>query len=271
MENFLGKKITEATFSSPIRLIGFSELPKVGEVFKTFDTKEEALQAAAAHQEKKVKVCQPETSSEEDAENKIGVINVVIKADVIGSIEGIEHELNKVKNERMKIKVVHSGVGEIGENDINTLAGKPDSIVLGFNVKTDSKARAAAERTGITIQTFDIIYKLAEWLTEFALARTPKIQVEEMSAKIKVLKLFSQTKDKYVLGGRVEEGELKIGDDIKIMRRDLEVGRGKIRELQQAKEKTSEVRSGVEFGCMLQSSIAPAPGDKLEAYQIVTK
>jgi translation initiation factor IF-2 len=144
-------------------------------------------------------------------------------------------------------------------------------LVLGFNVKIDPKALAGAEKSNIQIKTFDIIYKLTEWLTEMALSKTPKINVEEMTGRAKVLKFFSAVKDKNVIGARVEEGEIRIGDEIKIMRKEIEVGRGKIRELQQMKEKTSEVRSGVEFGCQLQSDIAPLPGDKLEAFKIIQK
>jgi len=277
MEDFQGKKITEASFSSPIRIIGFDSLPKVGNKFFTFTEKEKALNYVITYQEPvKKNNLTPALSStnereeEEETEN-IGNINIIIKADVMGSIEGIEHELEKIKNERMKVKIVYLGVGDITENDINMLGGKADSLVLGFNVKVDSKALASAEKFGIQIKTFDIIYKLTEWLTEMAESKTPKLKVEEMSGRAKVLKFFSTVKDKNIIGARVEEGEIKVGDEVKIMRRELEVGRGKVREIQQLKEKVSEVRSGVEFGCQLQSIITPAPGDKIEAFKIIEK
>jgi translation initiation factor IF-2 len=267
MEDFVGKKISEATFSSPIRIIGFDTLPKVGNKFYTFDNKESALEYINSYQEPIIKICE---ITEEITEN-VGIIDVIIKADVTGSVEGIEHELEKIQNERMKIKIVHFGVGDITENDVHMLGGKNGSLVLGFNVKVDSKALATAEKFGIQIKTFDIIYKLTEWLTEMATSLTPKISIEEMTGRAKILKFFSAVKDKNVIGARVEEGEIRVGDEVKIMRREIEVGRGKIRELQQMKEKTSEVRSGVEFGCQLQSTITPAPGDKIEAYQIIQK
>jgi translation initiation factor IF-2 len=266
MEDFMEKKITEATFSSPVRIIGFDSLPKVGNKFVAFEDKEEALMYIANFQEPVLKKC----AALEESENS-GNINVIIKADVTGSIEGIEHELEKIKTDRMKVKIVHFGVGDISENDIHLLGGKADSLVLGFNVKVDAKALAEAEKFNIQVKNFDIIYKLTEWLTEMALAKTPKINVEEMTGRAKVLKFFSATKDKNIIGARVEEGEIKLGDEVKIMRRDIEVGRGKIRELQQMKEKTSEVRTGVEFGCQLQSVITPAPGDKLEAFNTVQR
>ena len=248
-----------------------------GNKFFTFTEKEKALNYVITYQEPdKKNNLTPALSStnereeEEETEN-IGNINIIIKADVMGSIEGIEHELEKIKNERMKVKIVYLGVGDITENDINMLGGKADSLVLGFNVKVDSKALASAEKFGIQIKTFDIIYKLTEWLTEMAESKTPKLKVEEMSGRAKVLKFFSTVKDKNIIGARVEEGEIKVGDEVKIMRRELEVGRGKVREIQQLKEKVSEVRSGVEFGCQLQSIIPPAPGDKIEAFKIIEK
>lgn len=266
MEDFLGKKVERATFSSPIRIIGFDTLPKVGEKFLTFTDKESAIKYTTEYQEPVLR----KENFEEVAENT-GVIDVLIKADVTGSIEGIEHELQKIKTDRMKVRIVHFGVGDITENDIKMLAGKTESLILGFNVKADAKAISSAEKNGIQIKTFDIIYKLAEWLAEMALAKTPKIDVEEITGQAKVLKFFSAIKDKNIIGARVEEGEIKLGDEVKIMRKDVEVGKGKIRELQQMKEKTSEVRTGVEFGCQLQSSITPAPGDKIQAFKIISR
>ncbi len=264
MEDFQGKKITSATFSSPIKIIGFDILPTVGTVFKSHLEKELALAEISQYQEpvnKKI------INENEDTEN-MNVINVLIKADMTGSIEGIEHELNKIKNDRIKIKIVNFGVGDITENDIQLLGGKTGSLILGFNVKIDARAQMTAEKYGIEIKIFDIIYKLTEWLEEIALAKTPKLDFEDMTGRAKVLKFFSSVKDKNVIGARVEEGEIRVGDEIKIIRGDLEVGRGRIKELQQMKEKTSEVRSGVEFGCQLQANIKPAPGDKLEAFKI---
>ncbi len=267
MENFLGEKITEATFSSPIRIIGFDILPAVGTEFFTFENKNEALDYISSYQEPKHNKCE---IIDENAEN-IGIINIIIKADVTGSIEGIEHELEKIKSDRMKVKIVHFGVGDITENDINMLAGLPDSLVLGFNVKADAQARAVAEKSSIQIKIFDIIYKLTEWLAEIAESKTPKIDIEEMTGRAKVLKFFSAVKDKNIIGARVEDGEIRLSDEIKILRNEIEIGRGKIKELQQMKEKTSEVRTGVEFGCQLQANITPAPGDKLEAFKITQK
>lgn len=268
IENFLGEKISSATFSSPIRIIGFNNLPKVGEKFFTFKNKEEALAYTANYKDIPQNKCSLINSN--DDENTV-YVDIIIKADVIGSIEGIEHELEKIQGERIKIKMIKSGVGDINENDIHMLGGKADSLALGFNVKVDNKAVITAEKQNIQIKTFDIIYKLTEWLAEIIKERTPKIDTEELSGKAKVLKFFSSLKDKNLIGARVEDGEIKVGDQVKIFRQENEIGLGEIKELQQGKEKTGSVRVGMEFGCQLKSFITPAPGDKLQAFKIIKK
>ena len=121
------------------------------------------------------------------------------------------------------------------------------------------------------VKTFDIIYKIGEWLAEEVAKKTPKEMVEEVSAKVKVLKAFSSIKDKHIIGGRVESGVVKVGQEAKIMRKEVEIGKGRIKEIQQEKEKVGEVHEGVEFGCQFQSEIPPAPGDKLEIFTIIEK
>lgn len=269
MENFLGKKITEATFSSPVKVIGFNKLPSVGFPFVAVETKKEAEQLSADFKE--INNTPKNQTNVADVENTV-YIPIIIKTENVGSLEGIQHEIAKIKNEFVKIKIVDSGIGDITEGDVkNATSGKDKAYIVGFNTKVDTQAKILAERDGIEIKVFDIIYKIAEWLGEMASSRTPKFQVEETTARAKVLKYFSSIKDKHVFGGRVEMGTIESGDEVKILRAGIEVGKGKIRELQQQKEKTREVREGVEFGCMLQGPVAVAPGDKIEIYKIVEK
>jgi translation initiation factor IF-2 len=267
MENFLGKQIKEATFSSPIRIIGWNELPAVGSTFVTFDSKKEAEQYVA---EQKQNAGQ-KSSQANFTDDDIALLPIVIKANEMGGLEALEHEIKKIKNEKLKIKIISSGVGDITENDVKVASGRPDTIILGFNTKVDASARSHAEKLGITIQVFDIIYKLSEWLQEVVTARTPKMKVEEATGVAKVLKIFSKVKDKQVLGGRVETGLIHVGDEVKIMRRDFEIGRGRVRELQKFKDRVSEVPEGSEFGSMVESKIEIAPGDRLESFTIVEK
>jgi len=270
MESFLGKKITDATFSSPIRIIGFDKLPKVGGSFITFANKKEAETYILEEKEKKVpaKNCITNDSSDD---SEINMIRIMIKTEAAGSIHAVEHEIDKIKNEKVKIKIIGSGIGNISENDVKLASGRNPAIILGFDVNIDSSAKDLAERSCVEIKSFNIIYKIAEWLDEEVIKRTPKITVEEVTAEIKVLKVFSTMKDKHIIGARVEKGTVFIGEDAKIMRKDIEIGKGKIRNLQKEKNNISEAREGVEFGCQFQSDIIPTPGDKIQIYKVIEK
>ncbi len=266
MEDFLGKKITEATFSSPIKIIGFDKLPEVGSDFKIFEDKKDAEEYCLMQQ----KACNKFEKCNVEEENE-GHINVIIKAEVSGTLDAISHEIKKIKNDKVKVRVVSSGIGDISESDVKTASAKKGAVILGFDVKVAPTAVNLADRDNIPIKIFNIIYKLTEYLEEEIKLRTPKEKVEEITAKVKVLKIFGTVKDKHVFGARVEMGELSLGDEVKIMRREEDIGRGKIKNLQKDKKEVKEVTEGMEFGCQIQSVIPPAPGDKLEVFKIVEK
>ncbi len=121
------------------------------------------------------------------------------------------------------------------------------------------------------MEFFDIIYKLSEWLEIFIATRRPKVTTEEMTGRAKILKIFSQNKDKQIIGGRVEEGALSPGAIVKILRREAEIGRGKIRGLQQQKNAIQEAKKDTEFGALVEAKIEIATGDRLEAFTLTTK
>ena len=268
MESFKGEKIKEAQFSSPIRLIGFDKLPEVGTSFYSFDNKKEAESFVADFKTKRQseKKCSQENTCEEKHE-----IKVLIKAEVAGALDAIKHELTKIESETVVIKIIATGIGDISENDIKNVTGKGKNVIVGFDVKVDASAKDLAERAGIEIKVFDIIYKITEWLQEIVNENTPKVESEEITAKVKVLKYFSVMKDKHVIGCRVEEGTLHGGDEVKIMRAEVEIGRAKVKEIQKDKSKVSEAKEGMEFGCQIQTDTVVVPGDKLEAFKIVVK
>ena len=275
MEDFLGKKITHASFSSPIRIIGFDKLPDVGKSFISFDDKKQAEEYIATEKEKLQKIKDDieknsPTEADETAENPDEVIiRIMIKAAVAGAINAIEHEINKIKSDKVKIKIIGESIGSITENDVKLASGRNPAIILGFDVTTDASAKGLAERLSVIIKNFDIIYKISEWLAEEVALRTPKVMVEELSAEAKILKIFSVMKDKYIIGARVESGFISVGKEAKIMRGGVEIGIGVIKELQKDKNKVSEVREGVEFGCQFKSDVAPLPGDKMQIFRTI--
>lgn len=271
MENFLGKPIKEALAGSPIRIVGFTPLPPVGTTWEVVANKKEAEAKAAANRAALAKAAAAPAAKE--GETTRVVLPIIIKTDVAGTGEAVVHELEKLPpNETLEVKVVTRGVGAITEGDVKSLAGsQTPGIIVGFNVKVELSARELALRLGITIATFEIIYKLAEWLTEEIETRRPRQEATEVTGAAKVLKFFSAQKGRVVVGGRVEQGTLQENAEVRIMRRDEEIGRGKITSLQSQKAAVKKVEAGQEFGMQLKADIEPAAGDRLEAFTVVLK
>lgn len=265
MEDFLGKNIREATFSSPVRIIGWSELPITGAEFTVAKNKKEAESLAVeAKTALETDAVQPETNDD------TVMIPVVAKVGVAGVLDALMHELKKIETDTVKLKLIQKGVGDISEKDVKTALGTPDTLVVGFNVNVDSTAQNYAERNNVKIATFDIIYKLSEWLQERIVERTPKKEVEETKGTAKVLRVFSQARDKQVIGGKVLDGTVRVGSPVKIIRRESEIGRGRVRELQHLKNRVSDVGEGREFGAMIECRSMIAEGDKIECYEVTT-
>ncbi len=267
MENFLGKPIKEATFSSPIRLVGFDSMPEVGSTFESFNTKKEA--------ENYIEMVKSESIKNKDNKFNLNIsgksIPIIIKTDVFGSVEAIEKEINKLNGEEISYKIINSGVGAINESDLKMASANKETIIVGFNTKIDSGARDLNESLKIKIETFDIIYKLTDWLKEIMEERRPKVETLEVTGSLKILKTFGITKDRRVVGGKVLEGRIVSGGTVRIMRRDFEIGRGRIVELQHNKIKAKEVLEDNECGVQVETKIDIAPGDILEAFIINIK
>ena len=179
MENFLGKPVKEAGPSEPIRIVGFTPLPAVGTQWEVVANKKEAEAKAAENRANASKAAPGAAAAPDD--QKL-VIPLIIKTDVAGTGEAVVHEIQKLpQHENLEVRVVARGVGAVTEGDIKMLAGSTTpGLVVGFNVKVEAAARELAERQGVTVNTFDIIYKLAEWLAEITEERRPRAQVEEI-------------------------------------------------------------------------------------------
>jgi translation initiation factor IF-2 len=269
-----GKQVEELSFSSPVQIVGWDKMPKAGATFKTFLKKNEAIECAAASRgdlesvgTKSAERVKTDTIVSVDAAS----LPLIIKADAAGSLEAIENQIGKLARERIVPKVLLAGVGAVNENDVKLALSTPGTTILAFTAKTDAPAAALAERSGVTILSYSVIYELTDKVKELLEEQEPKIEVEEVSGSAKVLKLFSQTGNKQVVGARVLAGKITQNAMVRIMRREAEIGKGNIRELQQAKVKTSEVLEGTEFGALVESKLEIAPGDVLEAVIKVVK
>ncbi|MFA7315402.1 MAG: translation initiation factor IF-2 [Candidatus Paceibacterota bacterium] len=267
MENFLGKPIKTATMSSPISLVGFDVIPDIGSTFETFHTKKEAEQYIKEMHELL-----------EKAGNKEGVtvtakkiIPLIIKTDVAGTIEALEKEITKINTDDLAFRIISKGVGAINESDLKLANSGTESLIVGFNVKIDNGARDLNESLKITVQTFDIIYKLTDWLKEVAEERRPRSEVMETIGTLKVLRTFSATKDKQVIGGKVTLGHVSEGGIVRVIRRDFEIGRGKIVGVQINKTKVKQVEEGTDCGLLVEAKVDIASGDVLEVFTTTIK
>lgn len=265
IEDFQGNSLTEATFSSPVRLTGFSQLPKIGSLFTTHNSKKEAEEQVVhfsnnKSQEKSVRTIPENTEG-------IAILPIIIKSDVYGIAEAIEDELMNIEVPDVYIKVIKKGVGAINESEVQLAAADKKTVIIGFNVDVDRKAKDLNESEHVTIETFSIIYKLTEWVHALALERKPLKEVENILAKVKILKYFSSQKNTHVAGGRTQSGTIMKNNKVHIVRDGERIGTGVIVGLQLAKSPTDKVEEGNEFGMQLESNTQPESGDILEAFE----
>ncbi|MFA5841848.1 MAG: translation initiation factor IF-2 [Candidatus Paceibacterota bacterium] len=270
IENFMGQSVKEACFSSPVTITGWSKLPNVGARFAVYEKKKDAETAISSSKESAQSIKHKKLAEEQPAEGTI-IIPLIIKADVAGTLEAIENEIGKIKKEGIAARVVQRGCGAITETDVKLASGMDGAIIIGFNVKAEKSALELASTLNVRINCFDIIYKITEWLEEEVEKQRPRVTAEETTGSAKIMRCFSKTKDKQVVGGKVTKGSILSNSNLKIMRRDFEIGRGKIVELQQSKAKAREVGEGLEFGVSIETRTEIAPGDMIEAYVDVTK
>ena len=264
IENFAGKPIKNPHAGQPIKVTGFDEIPSSGAIFVSSSDKKtmEKLQEETKQNAVKV-VMDPRIYR-----NAKVVIPVVIKADSLGTLDAVKLEVKKRETDDIKIKIIAEGVGNITEGDIMLASSDEKTVILGFAVKMEAKARDQADRFKITPELFDIIYKLSEWFDTLVTERLPYEEKETTLGTLKILRTFSSQKDTHVIGGRVETGKVENGALVRIIRRNVELGRGRIVELQSQKIKTQAVMEGNECGLMVESKVEMVPGDIVEAITV---
>lgn len=266
IEDFLGNTIDSATFSAPIRITGFSELPNVGSEFQAIETKrdaEEYIKLAKQAQELENELIQVSEDTK--------VIPVIVKSDVYGTAEAVADEIVKLSTDDVYFKVIKKGVGSISEADMSLALSDKNSIIIGFHVDVDGNVRDMNGANEITVETFEVIYKITEWLEKIRAERKPLKEIEETNSTVKILKVFSTQKSITVAGGKVTSGTLTIKSSVKIIRDGEIVARGTVKELQQGKAPCQNVESGNEFGMALELNNELHEGDVMESYTVVTK
>lgn len=263
MENFLGKQTDCFGPSEPLRIVGFSDIPETGSVFTSYEKKKDAEEAL----HKEILDKKKDTPSSVQVSNdEVLYVPIIIKTDTVGTGEAVVKELKKAEQETIKCKIISIGVGSISENDIKLASSDKQSIILGFHVGLDPRAVDINESAQVKIKTSDIIYQLTEFLTEEFEKRRPRKMTTTVTGRFKVLKIFSASKDKQVIGGKVLEGMIAVKNQIRIIRREFEIGKGFIDEMQLNKLKVKSVEAENECGMQVESKFEVAPGDVLEAF-----
>lgn len=281
LEDEHGKKLKFAAPSRPALISGFSDLPEAGDVLQTIATLEEARSIATSAQKMKhSRKLISHSKLQGDSDSK--TLNLILKADVAGSLEAIKQSLGKIKNDEVQIKILNEGIGEVNESDV-LLADSSRGTVIAFRVKTNPKAINLAKQKKIAVESYDVIYELLENITSAVIAMfTPEME-KATFGKGTVLGIFRTEKSQMIIGGRVDEGEIRKSKPVAIWRKIAsningeeilelqEIGRGEIVELQQNKIDTKEVVRGNEFGMKLKTNVKVVEGDQIESFEETLK
>ncbi|MBU2634999.1 translation initiation factor IF-2 [Patescibacteria group bacterium] len=258
MEDFQGKAIEKAFPSMPVVVLGFESVPGVGERLKVFANIE------AAKKEFTKKELGSLKGTEFLKEDK-RVLNIILKVDVLGSVEAIEEVLKDLPQEKVVLKALKAEVGEINESDVKLAIGSKAKII-GFRVKADSIVQSLAEREKIKIACFEVIYELAQGVRDLLEKRVSSEVVRVDLGKVKILEIFLREKNRQIIGGKVIDGEARRGASIEVYRNEEKVGQGKIAKLQKEKKEIGEVGKGSECGILYQGDTKIEEGDILHIY-----
>ena len=269
-----GVKLESAGPAEPVEIVGFDKPPPAGEICRVVDSERDARhlaqkRAARLRAEELSRRSQKSISLEDlfkqVSDGKIRDLNLVIKGDVQGSVEAAVSELDKIKSEEVAVRVIHTGVGGITESDV-MLAAASKAIVVGFNVRPNAEAKSLADREGVDIRTYKVIYKLTEDI-EAALVGmlTPDI-VEEITGTAEVRQLFKASKIGTIAGCMVTSGTIARGANVRVIRDGVIVWDGGIDSIRHLKDEVKEIKEGFECGIVLKSFADLHEADVLEAY-----
>ena len=268
MKNYRGDNMSEAKPSTPVRILGFKLAPRVGDILDVgsvasateINLKTKRVQNTGAEQRPIA------AAGDTEAEENHKSFNLVIKADVLGSLEAITSSLEKIKNEEVGVKVVGKGLGNITADDVS-LASATGSVVVGFNVATTSLANEMMQNTGVQYKPFKVIYDLLDYAKdELEKLLNPELIITELG-NLKVMAIFRTEKGYMIVGGRVEMGKLQKECKVRVKRNKEIIGKGMLSHLQTAKQEVKEIPEGTECGVQFDGKLKLEVGDILEAYK----
>ena len=269
-----GNAVTEAGPSDAVEILGLQSVPMAGDEFRVFHDERDARQLAderalkaRIEEQNRVKHVTLENLFDTMADAEVKELNLIIKADVQGSIEALQDSLDKMDQSEVRINTIHSAVGAITETDV-ILADASNAIIIGFGVRPEAKARAAAERDGVEIRTYSVIYKAIEDIDAARIGMLKPTEVEVQTGVAEVRDTFKVPKVGIAAGCMVQEGEISRDDQVRLVRDGIVVYDGRIASLRRYKDDVKSVKAGFECGIGLENFQDVKPGDQIEGYRI---
>ncbi|MGH2961090.1 MAG: translation initiation factor IF-2, partial [Solirubrobacterales bacterium] len=275
MHDFAGARVEKAAPGMPVEVLGFQGVPEAGERVQVVESEREARQMA---QERETRL-KTEALARQEARKttleevfakatagEIKELNIVLKADVRGSLEALRDEIAKLPQDQVTINIIHAAPGAINESDV-MLAAASDAIVIGFNVRPGAEARRAADSEGIEIRTYSVIYKVTEELRAAMEGMLEPEEVEETLGEAEVKQLFRSSRWGTIAGSQVTEGRITRNANVRLVRVGTVIWTGRIGSLRRFKDDVGEVEEGLECGITLDGYQDVKEGDVLEAFE----
>jgi translation initiation factor IF-2 len=275
MQDFTGARLETAAPGDPVEVLGFDGVCEAGERVEVVENERRARQLAnergqrlkteqlARRQARKVSLDEVFAKAQE---GEINQLDIVLKADVSGSLEALQDEIAKLPQDQIAVNVIHAAAGGINESDV-MLAAASDAIIIGFNVRPLADARKAAEREGVEIRTYSVIYKVTEELRGAMEGMLEPEEVEETLGQAEVKELFKASRVGTIAGCLVTDGKVARGAEVRLVRDGTVVWTGRIGSLRRFKDDVSEVEEGLECGIVLEGYQDVKVGDVLEVFE----
>lgn len=274
MMDFRGNRITEAGPSVPVEIAGLSETPQGGDLFYAVDDEKKARAVVEARKQKikDEKVAAQQKISLDNLfdcikEGEMKELNIIVKADVAGSLEAVKQSLEKLSNEEVRVKTIHGGVGGITESDV-ILAQASNAIIVGFNVRPDASARATAELTGVDMRMYRVIYEAIEEMQSAMKGMLePKFR-EAVLGHAEVRATFKVSGVGTIAGSYVADGKISRNCEVRVVRDGIVIHEGKLNSLKRFKDDAKEVASGYECGMGIENFNDIKEGDIIECFEM---
>ena len=271
-----GKRVKEALPSQPVEILGLSDVPNAGEVILGHESDKEAKQYADTYLQQHKKDLIDETKAKMSLddlyskieEGKLKELDIIIKADVQGSVEALKQSLMKLSNEEVVVKVIHGGVGAINESDV-TLAAASSAIIIGFDVRPDATAKSMAEHEGVEIKLYKVIYQAIEDVDAAMKGMLAPVYEEKIIGHAEVRQIFKASSIGNIAGSFVTDGLMQKGCSVRITRDGEQIFEGKLASLKRFKDDVKEVKEGFECGLVFEDFDQIQELDVVEAYTMV--